>query len=1092
MAKHPLSPKAYLKARRPERFSDSFVDEGPRLDRSAVEYHLETLTSRSQEFKFQEFARHLLQREVCPNLLPQSGPTGGGDSKVDSETYPVSDDLSLVWFVGDGRDAARERWAFAFSAKQDWRAKLRSDIAKIADTGREYAKAFFVTNQYVSDKKRSTLEDSLSKEHGLDVRVLDRTWILDRVFEAGHEDLVVSDLELQCELRTTVQQGPRDEGRQSELDELEESIKASAEEGRQDRNLVDNCIEAVILSRALEHPRERVDGLLARMHRVSRKCGTAHQRLVATYQHAWTAFWYFEDFDEFVSQYQELETQACGSNNIYHLELLFNSWHPLRLLCEQNHVEEEAFRDHTAKIVAELERFESCESRPSAALQAESFRHFIELLRIDPKEPDEVFRGLKAVVERCDHVIGFPLAVIVEIVSNIGGAYCESDAFEELFRTVEAAWERRAGDLASARLQLSRGAQLLDGDRSLQAIRTIGRALTKLFKEESRDELVRALYLCACAYERIGLLWAARGALVTAASIAVHEFWHFEEITRLQAACFNRVKWIELQLGRVPQTLEWHEVDFGARSALASKGEDLSTLEEGDLAFDAILGMQFLRLDVWDLKEVTKLPSTLESLGLDGASLALRFALGDEEGVAADLQQGAEEGGALQEIFVRWRDQPAGEDLRAEPALGHQQTIELVTSVAGCDVSTKCQNVQHCTAVAESLMASLESLLSTSFEDRVLARQPSLRVSVKHSDFGEEPIAFEMVEKRGVLECQIRCTSFDPNQMVPDTLAGAKRRLLEALSTIICRCFYVADHEALLERMFGDEQAVDRAMHFTSSFVVLGNVLGHSPRCSIADWIQDDAVECRLVRGEKWDTGCEPCVDEFEGAPLIASAEEREAQGLPNPNQIKHSQMKSVSLIRESLWNRAGWSATAMAVYEDPRVPPLLLPAFKDESAAQEIFEGLREDVGEEDSDDQLRVVLIRGICRSNPYAYRVVFGTQPTRPKKLPQKGFVAFNARVNTMEARSSENLDRFLKSYEMVGKYAIAPCAFESEVRVKEPMLSLAIKKWHLNIREAWEIGPNDLDGIGIRPDDDPVVPPGESNPPVFALLDRDASR
>lgn len=102
-----LSPRSFLRARRPERFSDSVVNDVPVLDRSLLEYHLETITNRSDESDFQEFARHLAEREICPNLLPQTGPTGGGDSKVDSETYPVADSLSLVWYVGDGREAAR-------------------------------------------------------------------------------------------------------------------------------------------------------------------------------------------------------------------------------------------------------------------------------------------------------------------------------------------------------------------------------------------------------------------------------------------------------------------------------------------------------------------------------------------------------------------------------------------------------------------------------------------------------------------------------------------------------------------------------------------------------------------------------------------------------------------------------------------------------------------------------------------------------------------------------------------------------------------------------------------------------------------------
>ncbi len=141
-----FSPKSFLKARRPERFSDTVAKERTELDRSLLEFHIDSLTSRGQETDFERFACRLCEREVCPNLLPQTGPTGGGDSKVDSETYPVADDLALAWYVGTGREAARERWAFAFSAKADWPPKVRSDIAKIAGTSRGYAKAFFVTN----------------------------------------------------------------------------------------------------------------------------------------------------------------------------------------------------------------------------------------------------------------------------------------------------------------------------------------------------------------------------------------------------------------------------------------------------------------------------------------------------------------------------------------------------------------------------------------------------------------------------------------------------------------------------------------------------------------------------------------------------------------------------------------------------------------------------------------------------------------------------------------------------------------------------------------------------------------------------------
>jgi hypothetical protein len=124
-----FSPREFLKARRPERFSDSEPVSVPVLDRSMLEYHLGTMTNRSQEADFARFALRLAEREVCPNLLPQTGPTGGGDSKADTETSPVADKLSDIWCSGIGREARSERWAFAISAKKEWRAKVKSDVA---------------------------------------------------------------------------------------------------------------------------------------------------------------------------------------------------------------------------------------------------------------------------------------------------------------------------------------------------------------------------------------------------------------------------------------------------------------------------------------------------------------------------------------------------------------------------------------------------------------------------------------------------------------------------------------------------------------------------------------------------------------------------------------------------------------------------------------------------------------------------------------------------------------------------------------------------------------------------------------------------
>ena len=132
-----------MRAWRPEIFSDSKQENVQKLSKAVFEYHLETLTSRKQEYEFEHFCRKLCEKELCPNLRVQTGPTGGGDSKVDAETYPVASTIAERWWMGSP-SAGAERWAFAFSAKQDWKSKVKADVENIISTGRSYALIYFL------------------------------------------------------------------------------------------------------------------------------------------------------------------------------------------------------------------------------------------------------------------------------------------------------------------------------------------------------------------------------------------------------------------------------------------------------------------------------------------------------------------------------------------------------------------------------------------------------------------------------------------------------------------------------------------------------------------------------------------------------------------------------------------------------------------------------------------------------------------------------------------------------------------------------------------------------------------------------------
>lgn len=166
-------PSDFMRARRPQLFSDSTVVRDSKLPPSVLDHHLASLTSRKQEVEFEHLCRRLAEKEICPNLLPQTGPTGGGDSKVDAETYPVSDEISQRWYEGRAVvKRTQERWAFAFSAKKQWRTKVGSDVQNIVGTHRGYKLIYFMTNQFVPDRVRAEVEDALKRRHRIPVRIL--------------------------------------------------------------------------------------------------------------------------------------------------------------------------------------------------------------------------------------------------------------------------------------------------------------------------------------------------------------------------------------------------------------------------------------------------------------------------------------------------------------------------------------------------------------------------------------------------------------------------------------------------------------------------------------------------------------------------------------------------------------------------------------------------------------------------------------------------------------------------------------------------------------------------------------------------------
>ena len=845
----------------------------------------------------------------------------------------------------------------------------------------------------------------------MDVRILDLNWILDRIFTENLQTLAISELGLEVSTRTDVQKGPIDVQRERDLDEIEARIITAPSLNRMGLAFANDCIDAAILSRGLGHPRTTVEGKFQRANRVSEEYGTPHQRLVSAYQWAWTLFWWYEDYPSFVKLYKTVESYAKDSENVHDLQLLSNLWSLLQVLAGKENIEELEWNERAGILASELERLANQRSRPSTALHARSLWLLMKLLTSMP-DVDDVLRDLRQVVLDSEGLIGFPLESQVDILIELGKYLTDMQSYQELFDTVLEVSDKRKGEVASARLRLRRGAQQLNAGRPYDAIVTLGLALRPLFKNETEEELVWALSMCSTAYEQVGLLWAARGTLLNGSAVAMGDFWTYSEVTQLQVMCSTQMKWLELKLGRLPHVLAWHEVNSRARGALIDAESDPTPDDFNiETSFDAILGMLILKSDIWSLSRLTFLPDVLDELGLVYSHVALRFALGEEKQLWQELSEDAEnEDEDAVSFFRRWRNLHAPDALPDTPVLYDETKVKLESNLLGCRIQLESQNASPCLEIAESTLAALESLMATGFRDNIFPREPTLTGSVNKSDFPSGLLSFELEDRNGRPHLEVRCSGFTTYDMSLEAQEEARNKIGEMLFAILARVFILKNPEETLTKLFRDEGALERTTNFTSSFVVQGNVLGSSPKTKTSDWKKNDARLYPLRRSQVWDASGRRAASSYaEGTrnpDLEAGSEELPADVL-DIQSIKHTDMKSISLVRESLWDRAKWSATAYLVASGDSTPPILALVFNNPEAAGEIFKEWNQELGDKDEDDKLRISIIRGIDQKNPFNYRVVIGANLPTVDVGPDARYITALSRSLTMKPSSDENI-------------------------------------------------------------------------------------
>ena len=1071
----PFSPRELMMSRHPELFSDSTVEELNRFPKESFEYYLDTLTSRKQEYQFEYFCRKLAESTICPNLRVQTGPTGGGDSKVDTETYPVSDEIAERWWVGA---SGSERWAFAFSAKKGWKSKIQSDVKGIVSTRRRYRRIYFFTNQFVSDKARAATEDDLSKSVNLPVHIVDRAWIVEKVYSSNNRALRMYLAALGVEggpREDVTDMGPRDSERHRELEVLEQQIGDPSRYDNARYQLAEDCLRAATLSRNLECSRVEVDGRFERADRISREVGHPQQQLRIAYSRAWTAFWWYEDYAEFLDMYSRVERLARRSALASDVELLMNLWLLLRpsFISGKIHGKDAMVKTRSEAIDAMLQRMVDDPTRPNNSLHARTNLILMNTVKsFYSKNVEETESGWRALSQVTDHAEGlgeYSVERLFGVVRELG-EYVDGPEFDALYEKLADVTRVRRSEGSAGLAYLIRALQKLRQDKPYQAIAWFGRAEELLFKEEYRSELISSLLGISCAFERAGLRWAARHSALAAANRALVTFNEEGRLTPDALAALNRLAWSEIALGRVPHALNSMVLARSIASQITLSDHQGETYSEHLQLQEMILGIHLLRAPLEVLPKLARLPDALERIGFPLAKMALLFSLGHETTMRDDgfIPEGESEED-VRAFFDRWLDAPASSEIASTALFFEGPDSVFRSTILGSDIVIRAPNDYVSHGLSECILGALEAFVATSDERDVMPRAEEFGIIIaeKKQRVGAAPeVTVSDEDSRCV---QIFCPP-DFEEFACGKPDEYTEWLRNTLITITCRILVIHDVEGWTRRVAGHERGVSRALVLANVFVLNGSVFGGSKLNKLETWLEEKDVEYRLLRKTPWHDGRKA---KTQVRPALRNGrDEEDGDRVFDREMWRHSDRLVVSVIDLDLWDRAQWMGALFVCA--PSEPPILGLGFVNGEAGESIFRKWKERWGNADTEEQLRLSIVTKISKNSPLEYAVVIGPS-VRQNEEDLGKLILGVSRHHRMTPRTSENLNRFIESYRRAGRFWLAPARISvRDETFQKPSMDLAIRKEQLSVREAWEIGEHDQDRVVIREGDDPILP------------------
>lgn len=1042
------TPYEFYRTIRPEYFSDSHKEY--KLSREMFGYELSKLSTDMKQDEFERFACRVIGRIVTPNIIPPTGPNGGGDGKVDFETYVVDDHVSSKWYVAEGCND-NERWAFAVSCVAQWDAKIKHDIESAISTKKHYDRFHFCTNQTVSSKKKLAIQQEFKEKYGVETIIFDFNWFVDAVFDKGCYQIAIESLNLSKNLEEIVVKGPLDTEREAELKQVEERIQNHVRQAGVDTEYVDDLKRAAILARELELPWTTIEGYFYRAIREAEKYGMSQQLFEIHYQLGWTEFYWHQDPEAMYEQYLVIKGMLKNGVNPNRIERVLNLLNLLRTavrvgLISSSNVDIEKENNEWEELC------QSIIDNPqltTSALYTQMLQLEMKLTAaIAKKEPiDNLLKELMEKINESLHHLDIDVESYSTLIETLSPYIQDNPVFEELVDNVAEIVRRKDGDASFAKMHFARGIANIQKEDHVSAIKHLGQCIAGFQQTPTIDELIHACCYIGYAFEKIDLLNAAKVYMVKALSLLFHEASTQGKLQNQIFGILSILCRIELRQGDLNGFLNWYVPFIHLMEVVPNSRNQMSYEELARL--DAILASLLLQSNIAGLP--SQMPDVFQRLGLQVSRDMLLYKLGYEEQCCESFTE-------IRKTSEKWSERwetMLPKDFFIFPLHDYAKNFDVIKArVKGCYLEARYDNNSKSRVYATLLLALVESYFSTAEIKDVSFITPCIKLTVG----GVEGVGAKLEAAKKSYEYRVSVDWKNIEQKELDNVA------VNFLAHVLSRNASHRNEEEYLKEKEKKERIGERLGVMASYMQDTENGRMSPFVESISAWVIDED-QSYSMRGED-----------------ITYVKE-EATGVQATNII-------TSLIDKPVWDNAKWRGCAYKVYVNHEMPPIMMFMYKDIQYGKQIFETWEEDFNKRELN--IRISILTGIDKDHPTWYKVLVTPEMNNLTLNENQRFVMTTSRFRLMEATTDKNLKMFREAYERF-KYAGITAV---EIDANNQMSSEPGKRYpkvipirNVRFLEAWTICEHDMEMAAIQATDHPVIPQEHlTDAPVLKVLEK----